>query len=269
MKTTGFTIAVGLGDAIFIAAALNAIKDKYDKIYINPALHLAQSYKDNGVEYSAFYLKILSLLFTDPKFIINDTSKTFPYITTKTLFNTITPILPRFSKELTLESNQKIEGEYVVVTTKVRQLSRSLYDKTNTQFLNAINTLSKKYKVVIIGEKIVEMNTEYKAYGPEYIYNIYDDLLKINNVIDLTIPKLGITVPEIENLKKDCSIMRDAKCVITFGCGGNFVLAIAVSNNFIGYRHDDYSFIDIALRNQNKIVTTNNPASFINMIGAL
>jgi len=270
MKQLGIKIAVGIGDAIFIAAALNKVKDNYDIIYINPKWELAQEYKNNGKEYCEFYLQILKLLFNDPKFVIDDKSKNFEYITTYTLFNgMLSPVLPRFYDVLKPEKINTIEDDYICVTTKVRQLDVALYNKIKNDFISVLSKISKKYKLVLIGERIVEMNNEYNIFGNKYIYSIYNDVVKIDNVIDLTIPKLGITVPNLEHLKQDCSIMNDAKCVITLGCGGNFVLASSVANKLIAYKKDQYNFVELAFENNENFIIVNDGNLFLEKLKTL
>jgi hypothetical protein len=269
MAIFSLTIPVGIGDAIFVASSLLAIKNNYEHIYINIHPGLAQAFKDNA-KYDDFYLDLVKILFSDPKFVINDRSKICPYIPTEELFNNvIVPVLPRFYDKLVCTSVPVIDGEYIVVTTKVRQLAHTIYQAIKPRFLAALTNLSKKYKVVIIGEKITEMNTEYRQYGNEYIYNIYSDLIGINGVIDLTISKLGITSPEIGQLKKDCSIMHGAKSVITIGCGGNFILATSVARKLIAYRVDDYNFVDRMFQGQSDLITINNSDKFLALLQQL
>jgi hypothetical protein len=266
MATFSLTIPLGIGDAIFVASSLNAIKHHYEAIYINIHPGLAQAFKDNA-QYDDFYLELVKILFSDPKFVINDRTKVCPYVPTEELFNNvIIPVLPRFYDRLTSTDIPSIEGEYIVVTTKVRQLTSTIYQAVKPRFLASLEQLSKKYKIVILGEKLTEMNTEYRQYGAQYIYNIYQDLVGISNVIDLTVPKLGITSPEIGQLKKDCGIMRGAKNIITFGCGGNFILATAVAQRLIAYRIDDYEFVDRMFQGQTDLITTNNSDKFIALL---
>lgn len=272
MKTLGITIAVGLGDAIFIAAALNNVKDKYDKITVNVRWDIAETYKNDGKGYSAFYREILKLLFADPKFIIDDKTQKLPFAGMHELWSWgIPPVLPRFGKILKTTEPFSIEGEYIVVTTKVRQLDKKVYDKIKPKFLAHLKKLSAKNKIVIIGERKIEMNREYEHYSSRFIYSIYNDIVGAvkNNLIDLTVPKLGITVPDIETLKRDCSIMNNAKCVITFGCGGNFILATAVAKRIIAFRKDDYNFVSHAFIGVHQFLQTRNIKEFIQKVANL
>lgn len=268
MKTFGATISIGLGDAIYIASAVNKVKHLYDNIYINASKELADRYKNNTL-YNDFYIEFIRTLFTDPKIIIQSEKK-FPYIPTETLMNGyFSPTVPRFIKELTDQKYTTEKEEYIVITTKVRQLKYEVYFNIKNNLINKLKNLSKKYKIVIIGEKEVEMNTEYQAYGSNYIYSIYNDLLLLENIVDCTIPKLGITAPELETIKKDCTIMNKARSVITLGCGGNLALALSVANNLNSFRTDNYVFIDKMLINNQQLYTTKDPNLFMKKLEEL
>lgn len=253
MAEFGLKIATGLGDAILISAAINEVKDNYDKIYIDVNWKYSLNFKnDTNGSYKSFYLDLLKILFNDEKYIIDNSDKDFPLFDMYTLRSIgIKPVLPKYSDILCSKENILKNEKYIVITTKVRQLNKSHYNKVKDIFYKKINKLSSKYKIVILGEREVEENNEYKIHGDKKIYSIYKDIIGNvkNNVLDLTIPKLGITVPVIENIKKDCAVMRDAEYVFTFGCGGNFILSLAVnSKNAIGYRVDAYNFVNSILK---------------------
>ena len=72
------------------------------------------------------------------------------------------------------------------------------------------------------------------------IYGIYEQIISnISNdrIVDLTVPALGIIVPNLEQIQQDCLIMKEAKCVITLGIGGNLLLSLSVANT-IGFRNE-------------------------------
>jgi hypothetical protein len=271
MKNFGLTIPVGLGDMLLISAALNATKDRFNKINMNIRWDFAKKYKNDEKNYGNFCVSILKLLLTDPKFVINDRSQNFPFKTMDKLWreHKMPPVLPRYVDQLTNKSCS-IDGEYVVVTTKVRELNRALFNKTNPLLMNKLKELSSKYKIVIIGEREVEMNNEYKIHGEAKVYGMYDNIISAvkNNVVDCTMPKLGITVPNIENIKKDCTIMNNAKCVFTLGCGGNLILALAVANKIVSFRKDRYKFIDHVFQQSKHFHNTENNATYSSFLKA-
>lgn len=95
-----------------------------------------------------------------------------------------------------------------------------------------------------MGEQEVEIRKEYEEIRNS-IFSIYPDLIKLDNIIDMTVPKLSETVAGLKHIQQDCLIMKEAKAVITIGIGGNFCLAQASESNHIGYRNDSYQFCNI------------------------
>ena len=100
-------------------------------------------------------------------------------------------------------------------------------------FFETLKNVSKKYKIVVIGERAVEYNEEYTQHGSDQVYSIYNDIvtnIAKDRLVDLTVPSLGITTPNLENIRKDCSVFRDAKFTIMIGFGGAFCLSATTSN---------------------------------------
>ena len=259
---------MGLGDGILISSALHKIKHNYDNIYVNVNWGLAKTYKSND-SYSNFYRQLLDVVFDDPKFVIDDKTRNPPKMNMEDLIRIgIPPVLPRYQNKLKTKIDENIQSPYLVITTKVREFPRAVYNANKSSIFEQINKLSKKYKIVIMGERVVEMNGEYKIHGESKIYGIYNDIKKHlnNNVLDLTVPKLGITPPTIENLKKDCTIMSGAHAVIVMGAGGNFCLAIAVGKRVIALRNDTYKFADTLLSQSPDMHSAKNPNEFVNLL---
>lgn len=225
--------AVGIGDMICYRGLTNPFLSQYKKININLCLSLLDEFKpDNKNENIIFLENIAKLIFKDEKYniIFNYNDKHVDTYVFQKETNTHCKI-PNLINDFCNEK-KIIDDDYIVVTTKARGINREQFLSRKQIFCDVLNDLSKKYKIVLVGEKIVEMNKEYQHHGSHFIFSIYNDIIDSleNNIIDLTIPALGITIPNIENLKKDCSIMNHAKKVITFGVGGNFSIAMTVSN---------------------------------------
>ena len=51
-----------------------------------------------------------------------------------------------------------------------------------------------------------------------------------DKIIDLTIPKIGFIVPDLNNIRKDCLVMSKAFTNLVFGFGGDMFLAGSVGN---------------------------------------
>lgn len=268
MSKLELSISLGMGDIIYMAAALNAVKDKYDEININANWELADVYKNNH-KYADFSYELMKKVF-DKKININKEGKYKLIAMTDGLNPNIIPTLPRFLKQLSGEQ-KPLTGNYIVITTKVRQLNKNIYNNVKSQFLDTIKELSNKYNIVILGEREVEINYEYSQYNNKNIYSIYNDIKSNikNNVIDLTIPKLGIQIPTFDKLEKDCAIMGGARSVITFGCGGNFALALSTAQNVIGLRSDNYTFVDSIIKQHDNMEITFNIINFLSSLKSL
>lgn len=123
-----------------------------------------------------------------------------------------------------MDLRSKISGERdsskVVINTKVRGLNRSHYNIVKRRFFEALNRSDKQF--IIMGEREIEYGKEYKLHGENAIYSIYGDVidnLPKEKIIDLTVPKLGITLPSLDNIKNDINIIAKHKS-ICFGSSG-------------------------------------------------
>lgn len=269
MSNFGTTIKLGLGDVIYTWAALEKVKHKYDNIYIDANWSILEIYKHNSQEYRKFFTELVKTLFNDDKYILFG-GVNCPMHEFSDLANLgIKPTLPRAAHLLCKTSPHVINDPYILLTTKVRQLNKDIYDEFKDKFVSSLNNLSNKYKIVLIGEREIESNPEYDVYGNRHIYSIYDDLIKINNVIDLTVPIIGCANPSLDKMMEDCYLMNKASAVITIGCGGNLALATATSNNLIGIRADDYTFINDIFRVTANICVTFDKDLFFNRINQL
>jgi hypothetical protein len=252
--------AVGIGDLIHYRGLLDNLLPYYDVININLCLNLLNEYKpDNKNENIIFLDNIANLIFNNEKYniVLNYTDNHIPTHVFQQQ-NNVDCNIPNLVNEFCNENNI-IDGEYIVLTTKARSIDRQLFLSRKDTFCSVLNDISKKYKIVLLGERSVEMNKEYQHIGINNIFSIYEDIvdyLNKDNLVDLTIPALGITIPNIENLKKDCSIMKDAKKVITFGVGGNFSIALTVSSAISYFEGGSSVSISLSnIRNSTEIVT--------------
>ncbi len=121
---------------------------------------------------------------------------------------------------------------------------------------------------MILGEREVELCQEYTFQSNE-IFGIYKDIIEnIPNIIDLAVPALGITAPNLKQVQQDCLIMNQAKFVITIAIGGNFCMALGSGSKIIGFREDNepiasYLFDD---ESYNNIIITKNFDKFISTL---
>jgi len=258
------SIRLGLGDCIYIWGALNGVKNNYKRIYVNADWHILKLYKNNSQKYKKFFIKFMELVYSDPCFILNSKTECPGRNLVNKWFPGIPPAIPRISR-LCDNHPKKPNEDYIVITTKVREFNRQWFVELQSELMAEIKRLSEKYKIVVIGEREVEMNAEYKIHGSLKIYSLYNDFNNEFNFIDLTVPTLcGELPPDIDNIKIDCGLMRDAKAVITIGSGGNLALATATATNLIGIRKDRYRFMDSIYKNYtNNIKVSDNASQFL------
>lgn len=247
MSTLAVTIPIGLGDIIYTKAMLDTVSHRYSKIKLKFHREIIQSYKfDSG--YNGFLDEIGSLFFSNPPYVLTD-EPGIPFYGLVSICqdNNISPVKPCLQHLLCKGSPLQLDGEYIVMVTKVRYLSRSSLDTKVKEMWDVIRQLSAKYKVVILGEREVQMHEGYVQIGTNDVYSIYTsikDNVPNDSIIDLSIPALGISSPSLSQIQQDCLIMNQAKFVITLGVGGSFCMATAVGN-VIGYREDSDSIANV------------------------
>ena len=247
MKNVAISIPLGVGDFICLKAAFDPVKDQFSSIKLTPARHIIKDF-GRDASYNQFVDDIGRLFFSDPPYYFD--AGQYPFCEFDAIYSNygLTPYKPKLGHLLCAGTSLNLDEEYIVITTKVRYVAKSNFQCHSVEFWNTIQSLSSKYKIVVIGEREVETNDEYAIHTSQHIYSIYNDI--INNVpnyrvVDLTIPALGISSPNLTQLQQDCLIMKEAKFVITFGVGGNFCLSTAVANMAIGWRTDNLNFFDL------------------------
>jgi hypothetical protein len=276
MKIMELDIPVGLGDMIHTRGMLDDAVKHYDKINLGLAFNLLDKHRPHNKDKNILFLSNLAkLIFNNKKVNLHFGNK-YGLVTTDKIPGKykINFLLPNLKNELTFPKKE-IDGEYIVITTKIRDLTKKSFLEKKNSFVRAISDLSKKYKIVILGEKKVEIgNGIGYGSGSGHIYGIYDVILEAvessKNYLDLTVPALGITVPTLSNVQKDCTIMKFAKNVITLGSGGNFSLAMSVANTSC-YREDRLNFIKSWYDKQvnNNFYLTTNWDAFLKRIASL
>lgn len=239
MKKVSTSICLGLGDNIVARIIFDGAKHEYDMIRISHDKSIIRSHKNGDVAYLKFLQDIGNLLFTERPYYFDNGSH--PQIhTLNTVKSVYVPYQPNLQHLLCRGTTLNLGEEYIVMTTKIRGLSRKKFLPLSVQLWKTLRKLSNKYKIVILGEREVEKNIEYINL-PDKIYGIYDQIisnLPEDRIVDLTIPALGIAAPNLVKIQQDALIMQQAKFTITLGLGGNVWLAVA-SGQVIGCRDID------------------------------
>jgi hypothetical protein len=226
------TTAIGIGDILYLKSSLDAIRNDHQEIKIYPATGLIK-WSQRNADYATFTNDLCKLLFSELPYQLVETGpefKSMEEVFADHRMSVIKPTLPQ------LCSGESLNIEpYLAITTKVRYFPK----RDLKPLWKALNDLP--YKIVILGEREVEMNHEYRndnRNGPT-VYSIYEEIrasISADKLFDHTIPSLGITSPKLDQFQLDRLIMSEAKCMITLGIGGNFTTGMAVSKKLIGFR---------------------------------
>ena len=219
-------LRVGIGDLIICKAMLTSVSDPCVNITLDESLLPLRG----GESYRSFISNFSSLLFQSPKFSFKGI-KTGNSIGWDDLYRGgIRPIPLPLQGQL-CAGRKPCEDKYVCVYTKIRDYNRGLFDRGQSKIRAALETLVRKYKVVLLGEREIERNVEYITLTPSAVYSAYSMVSDFPQAIDLTIPKLGMTSPNIDKFIQDCAIMAGAEVTINIGVGGNLLISSAVGRS--------------------------------------
>jgi len=256
---------LGIGSLILMKAQLDEVRDKL-KLYVSPNWELINKYRNGSEDYKNFIREFFKILFPPPYIITEDQDYHERDYWLFTHFDNIPFIIPKWKIFTKIFCNPKmhidIDEKFIVITTKVRLFKQSNYNKIKPIIQDVIKELSNKYKIVVMGEKVVEMNAEYlQLQKKDQIFSIYNDIIECvpkNRIIDTTYDGLGITSPILSRLKEDCTIMKNAVRTICIGTGGNFILALSCGSPFI-LRQPNIKepFTEITFKNDNDYVMSN------------
>lgn len=269
MSTLVINVPIGLGDLIYLKAMLDTVKHRYQKIKIKFHRDIIKFYAfDPG--YHKFLDEIGALFFSEaPYELTSEDGIPFYGMVSICNDNKIPPVKPNLVHLLCKGTPLNIGQEYLVLNTKIRYLARDQLDLRVMEFWSMMQRLAQRYKIVIVGERVVEFNHGYLEMGPNAVYSIYDSIkehIPSDRIVDCTIPALGKTSPSLSQIQQDCLIMSGAKAVITLGVGGGFCMATAVAN-VIGFRLDSDPIADVVFnRHYPNAIVTKDWAYFLEML---
>lgn len=254
-------IPTSLGEVINYKYHLDMVKHNYDNIMLNFHLPLLQAglhteapdWEHKKKLWDKYLHDIGRLFFSEPPYSLGFGNRQFCGDLNGLIKKIgVAPSKPDLRHLLCKGTSLNLGEEYIVITTKARDVSRVFFFPQSIQLWKVLRKLSNKYRIVIIGEKIVEMRKEYIAHKND-IFGIYEQIvtnIPSDRILDLTVPALGETVADLKDIQQDCLIMKEAKFTISIGIGGNCCLSCASSDMAIGYRNDINKLADI-IYNQN------------------
>ncbi|HWY36206.1 MAG TPA: class I SAM-dependent methyltransferase, partial [Nitrosopumilaceae archaeon] len=194
-KNLKYTIAIGIGDSIITRIFFDTIKHEYDQIGISYSENVIRAYRDDN--YRRFLQELGNLLFNSPPYHFDHTEH--PYMDNGGQVFKDLNIVPRKSDlqaELCKGEPLDSSEDYIVITTKSRAASRDVFTTGEARLWETLKRLSTKYKVVIMGERNIEISKEYHEML-HHIYCIYDKIIAnipADRIIDLSVPALGVSV---------------------------------------------------------------------------
>lgn len=261
-------IPTSLGEIINAKYHFDLVKNEYDQIRLSFHRQLWDGglYTENPdweqrkQLWEKYLIDLGQLFFSEPPYVLEQSSEKYGG-DCGTLIQrlNITPQKAEMSHLLCKGTSLNLGEEYIVITTKLRHVEKKFFYPHSIDLWNVLKKLSIKYKIVVLGERIVEMRKEYRNAQNE-IFGIYEQIisnLPNDRIVDLTVPALGETVSDLKQIQQDCLIMNEAKFVITLGVGGNSCMAHSCSKMAIGFRADDLPFANIVFGREypNLIVT--------------
>jgi len=251
-KKTSIKTCAGIGDILHTKAQLDQIRDDYDRISIGYDDSLVSRFRSDDDQYRIFLDGLFKLLFSEQPYHRDQHIKAQCKNPEALWESGFQPIVPDLSHLLALRTSIPDEP-YIVISTKIRGIKRAQYEELRPDFLNVLRLLSKKSIVVLLGERTIGYNAEYKCHGSELIYSIYTDVLSATQdgkLLDLTVPELGLTAPSLIRFRNECFIQQKALRVITIGSGGNVSIAMSVGKIIGFYAHSEMErFFTVMLQN--------------------
>lgn len=227
---------IGIGDLVNFAT--NIILKEENEIYVSIDENSLVKYKGNPKEYELFSHEFIQKLLPDTIIhFSNDQDFSSHPMDGKFIRESTNPkIISHFSRifdNLKNSNFQPPEKDFVVLSTKTRNLKKDIFNSSKNEIFDTLNALG--YPIILVGEKEIEYNYEYSHHGKNLIYSIYDDslsLIKKEILIDKTVPRLGLTTPDIKNILSDMFLVYNSHLSLTIGVGGFFCMSIFSPNTF-------------------------------------
>lgn len=227
---------IGIGDMVNFAT--NIILGNEGEICVSIDEARLHQYKGDPKEYEVFSHEFIKKLLPDT-IIHFSNDQSFPshpidgkfireYANPK-----ITSHFNRIFNDLKNSNFQFPSEKFIVLSTKTRNLKRDIFDHSKNEIFDTINKLG--HQIILVGEKEIEYNNEYSSFGQSLIYSIYEDAMSLINkdlLLDKTVPKLGLTTPNISNIFDDMFLVYNSYLTLSLGIGGFFCMSIFNPSTF-------------------------------------
>ena len=272
-------IPTSMGEIINLKFHLDLIKNQYDQIALgfykplwNTGLHIeAPDWPQKKILWDNFLRDLGNLFFTEKPYTLLPAPTYFGGDSEQILLRKLNmkPQKINMVNLLCKGTPLNLSEEYIVITTKVREMEKGFFTCHSASLWTTLRVLSSKYKIVILGERVVEMRKEYITCSNS-VFGIYEQIisnLPSERILDLTLPALGETVSSLAQVQQDCLIMNGAKFVITIGLGGNSCMAHSCAKMAIGFRSDNLPYAEqLFSKEYPDLIVTKNWDYFIKLL---
>lgn len=211
----------GIGDIILLHAMLERLGQPATIGLSEAAVTQARS-----EAYRPFAQKLMETLFFAPQYTLDWSLKDGGIDPPTLHFRYGLPVGAPDLRDVLPAGEPVASAGYVVVHTKCRGWAKARYLGIKDRLLSSIRRIAESRLIVLLGERRIGMNAEYRHHGPDFVFSIYEDLCDIP-CLDLTVPELGITPPDWTTFRQECLVMRDAAAVVALGSSGNTTMAQA------------------------------------------
>tara|TARA_B100001094_G_scaffold241010_1_gene236785 strand:- start:2546 stop:3406 length:861 start_codon:yes stop_codon:yes gene_type:complete len=242
----GVSIASGIGDILLLKSSCD------DNTIINWNIKHLIDYKpfpDNLINIK-FNIELLQILFKKEQLNI--------FYNNKCTLNNKLGHIRSFDLTSYFTLQNEYPEKYIVIHTKLRlrRNEGNIVKKIKLALQKSFSNIKSRYKIIILGEKILAENSATKAIpSMTTIYNECMLLKNNNNIIDLT-QDVMYNTPCIKQFEKDIGIINNSICNIGVGHGGQFCFNLLFSKNSIYYTPP--GLINMNVNNEMKLITTIN-----------
>jgi hypothetical protein len=228
----------GIGDAIIFISYIYQVLDRKEKVYIDFDKDTINNYLDDPEGYYNFLQKFVHFLLPDDHIVVesnlqgekedinriinfyNQQFFNFKYINARSKFP------------------ENRDNSAVVLNTKIRPLSKGMFQDIKKDFYKILNESNKK--IILIGEKEIQYGKLYGQDAQNIVYSAYEDYIRNidpSKLIDLTMPSFGRGSMDFDRLMNDMKIMAKYKN-ICFGTSGAFSITSCITD-VISYAPND------------------------------
>ena len=256
MSEYNLRLSPKIGDILYAKANLDRICIFYDTVNVSINLNMYEWRSDGNAmgdleAYHAFMTGLYVWLFSENNYQIHMEPTDYQHTDWPKIYldHGIAPVKPNLKSYLKPYANN-LPKDYLVVMTKSVWFDIDKFTRDSGPIWEALRNKSSQCKLVIMGEREVEPCHEKRLHTTDYIsmYQLIMENIPHENVIDITVPALGITSTEFSKFQSDCWIAGQARACVTFGYGGAFCMATSFGKS-ISYLNKSIGWVDQIFNN--------------------